>query len=49
MRVGTGVKLGASVGVGVCGATVAEGDGDELGEDEGDADGDGLAEGAATC
>lgn len=49
VRVGTGVKLGASVGVGVCDATVAEGDGDALGEVEGDADGDGLADGAATC
>ena len=44
--VGVGVGLGfASVGVGVRGAGVTDGDGDELG----DAEGDGLADGDATC
>jgi hypothetical protein len=48
VTVGTGVRLGdASVGVGVRGAVVVEGDGEALGDE--DADGDGLGDGAATC
>jgi hypothetical protein len=48
VAVGTGVALGgASVGVGVLGAGVAEAEGDELGELEGE--GDGLPDGATSC